>query len=177
MITENAGTVDTVILRDVPLTVHLSLYFIYRGKVVTLKPVSRVSTRRAVLFLRGKFHYTLLIGLNPIILYWLDWIQRKHLGNLDRLLNALLTFSRKRPTVNISCKKAISAEEAKFPEKTIIVPASITLENEFTQAKELSTLITSTRWQYTLGNLQLCNTSAYLRRRDSWCFKQFFVHT
>ena len=62
MITENAGTVDTVILRDVPLTVHLSLYFIYRGKVVTLKPVSRVSTTRVVLFLRGKFHYTLLIG-------------------------------------------------------------------------------------------------------------------
>ena len=120
-----------------------------------------------------------------ISLYSTDWpsycrtqrIQRKHLGNLDRLLKALLTFSRKRPTVNISCKKAIREEEAKFPEKTIIVPASITLENEFTQAKELSTLTTSTRWQYTLGNLQLCNTSAYLRRRDSWCFKQFFVHT
>ena len=60
MITENAGTVDTVILRDVPLL--SSLYFIYRGKVVTLKPVSRLSTTRAVLFLRGKFHYTLLIG-------------------------------------------------------------------------------------------------------------------
>lgn len=120
-----------------------------------------------------------------ISLYSTDWssycrtqrIQRKHLGNLDRLLNALLTFSRKRPTVNISCKKAIRAEEAKFPEKTIIVPASITLENEFTQAKELSTLTTSTRWQYTLGNLQLCYARAYLRWRDSWCFKQFFVHT
>lgn len=59
MITENAGKLDTVILRDIPLTVHLSLWFTYRGKVVTLKPVSRVSTTR---LLRGKFHNTLLIG-------------------------------------------------------------------------------------------------------------------
>ena len=62
--------------------------------------------------------------------YWPSYcrtqrIQRKDLGNLDRLLNALLTFSWKRPTVNISCKKATRAEEAKFLEKTIIVPASI----------------------------------------------------
>ena len=55
MITENAGTLDTVSLCDIPLTVHFSLWFTYRGKVVTLKPVSRVSMTRAVLFCVGNF--------------------------------------------------------------------------------------------------------------------------
>lgn len=66
MITKNAGTVDTVILHDIPFTVHLSLWFTYRGKVLTLEPVSRVSTTRAVLLLHDKFHKTLLIGRDTV---------------------------------------------------------------------------------------------------------------
>lgn len=88
MITENAGTLDTVILRDIPLTVHLSLWFTYRGKVVTLKPVSRVLTTRAVLFLRGKFHYTLLIGRLIV------GLKESSVNILVTSIDSLMSFSR-----------------------------------------------------------------------------------